>query len=430
MEIKGDGCTVTIYRRARVKDGKEGPVTYLEYTLSYYQDGQRKLQTSSDLDALRKRADEVLGDLKEGRPVDTSALSAGQRSDYATAVSVLAPTGQSLIVAARHFAKAVEILGSDLVVLAAEEYARRHRQIEPRTVSETVKEFLAEKGRQNKSARHLETLTSHLERFADSMAMSIGGVTSGEINLFLDSLKAGDPPVTVSARTRDNYANSITSLFAWAKVKRYLPADNHEAGRIARLDNGEDGPIEIYSPEELSALLGASDAKLRPFLAIGAFAGLRSSEIMRLDWSDIRINGEGSCIIVQRGKVKTRGKSRRIVPMSDNLKAWLLRHENKAGRVWPYSKPYLYEMLREMTPKAQALLRKEKPEASLSWKANALRHSCISYRVASVKNVPQVALESGNSPQMIDSNYRELVTDQDAARWFAILPKSDSSAKA
>jgi hypothetical protein len=38
---------------------------------------------------------------------------------------------------------------------------------------------------------------------------------------------------------------------------------------------------------------------------------------------------------------------------------------------------------------------------ALPWKHNALRHSFISYRVADIQNVAQVALEAGNSPGMI-----------------------------
>ena len=44
--------------------------------------------------------------------------------------------------------------------------------------------------------------------------------------------------------------------------------------------------------------------------------------------------------------------------------------------------------------------------------------------MAVVKDVPQVALEAGNSPQMIFNNYRELVTPQDAKEWFAIRPET------
>ena len=58
------------------------------------------------------------------------------------------------------------------------------------------------------------------------------------------------------------------------------------------------------------------------------------------------------------------------------------------------------------------------------WQHNGLRHSFISYRVATVSNVAQVALEAGNSPAIIFRNYRELVTPQDAKAWFAITPES------
>jgi hypothetical protein len=57
-------------------------------------------------------------------------------------------------------------------------------------------------------------------------------------------------------------------------------------------------------------------------------------------------------------------------------------------------------------------------------KHNALRHSFISYRVAQIQDVPQVALEAGNSPAMIFGHYRELVTADDAKKWFSIQPKA------
>ncbi len=60
--------------------------------------------------------------------------------------------------------------------------------------------------------------------------------------------------------------------------------------------------------------------------------------------------------------------------------------------------------------------------AKVTWKRNGFRHSYISYRVATLKDVPAVALESGNSPQVIFSNYRALATDAEAKAWFTILP--------
>ena len=54
-----------------------------------------------------------------------------------------------------------------------------------------------------------------------------------------------------------------------------------------------------------------------------------------------------------------------------------------------------------------------------------LRHSFISYRIASVKSADQVALEAGNSPSIIFKHYRELTTESEADKWFGILPKDE-----
>ena len=50
--------------------------------------------------------------------------------------------------------------------------------------------------------------------------------------------------------------------------------------------------------------------------------------------------------------------------------------------------------------------------------------------MADIQNVAQVALEAGNSPQMIFRHYRELVRATDAEKWFGITPASVDAAKA
>jgi cytochrome c1 len=47
-----------------------------------------------------------------------------------------------------------------------------------------------------------------------------------------------------------------------------------------------------------------------------------------------------------------------------------------------------------------------------------------------IQNVAQVALEAGNSPRMVFSNYRELVRPADAEKWFGVTPASVEAAKA
>jgi hypothetical protein len=43
--------------------------------------------------------------------------------------------------------------------------------------------------------------------------------------------------------------------------------------------------------------------------------------------------------------------------------------------------------------------------------------------VPQTQNVAQTALEAGNSPKIIFSNYRELVKPADAVKWFGIEPE-------
>jgi hypothetical protein len=41
------------------------------------------------------------------------------------------------------------------------------------------------------------------------------------------------------------------------------------------------------------------------------------------------------------------------------------------------------------------------------------------------KNPAAVALEAGNSPRVVFSNYRELVRPADAAKWFGLAPDAE-----
>jgi integrase len=47
--------------------------------------------------------------------------------------------------------------------------------------------------------------------------------------------------------------------------------------------------VEIRMPEQMATLLAAADETFLAVLAIGAYAGLRTSEILALDWRDVRL---------------------------------------------------------------------------------------------------------------------------------------------
>jgi integrase len=209
----------------------------------------------------------------------------------------------------------------------------------------------------------------------------------------------------------------LRTLFRLAQRQHYYPREIDPFDGI-EFDYDDDSEIEIFAPDELSRLLRVARPELVPFLAIGAFAGLRHAEIARLDWSDIKADH----IEVKKGKSKTR--SRRLVPIQPNLQAWLASYRQRGGPVVPFasmSKQLVW--LAEDTKQEGDRQNGKAAIPPLEWKHNAPRHSFISYRMAVLKDENAVALEAGNSPQMIFANYRELVTEDVAKIWFAIEPE-------
>src|SRR6266699_5140165 len=84
-----------------------------------------------------------------------------------------------------------------------------------------------------------------------------------------------------------------------------------------RKDKSE--PVEILTPQQMAALLSHSTPQIAPCLALAAFAGLRSEEILRLEWADV--TRRPGFIEVAAHKAKT--AARRLVPITDNLARWL-----------------------------------------------------------------------------------------------------------
>jgi integrase len=246
----------------------------------------------------------------------------------------------------------------------------------------------------------------------------------------------------------------VQTLFAFAKAQRYLPKDHDEIDAVMVAKNAV-SEIEIFTPKEMAEILAHADKQLIPFLALGAFAGIRHAEIQRLEWADIQF--DAGIIEIRAAMAKT--ASRRTVPILDNLRAWLLARHREVGlvcggldtkneipalvqtinesrrAVWAKANRVCADVLNESENRARDDAAKAKDKAppgaetakiegwpAFAWKHNALRHSFISYRVAETQDVAKVSLEAGNSPQMIFKHYRELVQPKEAKAWFGLMP--------
>jgi len=164
----------------------------------------------------------------------------------------------------------------------------------------------------------------------------------------------------------------------------------------------------IYLVLCLGKLLTAADDDTLLGLAISFFAGLRRSEIERLDWSEIDF--EENHIEIKAGKAKT--AQRRFVPISANLKKWLTPLAKHEGNV--VKTPAIWRIGIE-TARSDAKLKE--------WPHNAGRHSFASYHLAHNQDAGALASALGHpNPSMLFGHYRALVTAKAAKTYWSIKP--------
>jgi len=215
----------------------------------------------------------------------------------------------------------------------------------------------------------------------------------------------------VGPRGKLNFARAIRVMAVFGKRQRCLPADWVEIDHLT-LPMVKEGTVLIYSPDDLKRLLAAAPDMFIPCLALAAFAGMRSAEIERIGWDNIRLvtqNDTDRVINLEAGIAKT--NSRRTISIHETLAQWLNPHIRPHQPVWPGSHSLFYRLQQQIAK-----------DAGIQWKQNALRHTCISALVAIDKNVPQVAYESGNSTSIIKQHYLQLMPPSTAEAWFSITP--------
>ena len=197
-----------------------------------------------------------------------------------------------------------------------------------------------------------------------------------------------------------------------------MPLKKSRPYQQAKADSSE---IEIFTPAEFAEILSNARAEMVPWLAIGGLAGLRSAELGRLDWSEVNLAERH--IEIKASKAKT--AARRLAPVTDNLAAWIAPHFKPAGKVTEFES--WWNQIPKLVEEMNRARRECGNTAKFDWKHNGLRHSFCSYRLAAIKNAAQVALEAGNSPQMIFKHYRQLVTEAEARKWFTVTPEAKSN---
>src|SRR5262249_46368939 len=136
--------------------------------------------------------------------------------------------------------------------------------------------------------------------------------------------------VPLGPRARNNIRNSVVTLFQYARARGHLPKQERTEAELVARAKDRGGEIGILKPQELAKLLKHASTEPTLYLALGALTGLRSAELIRLEWSDI--NFERGHLIV--GKEKSKTATRRLVPIQPNLAQWLAPYKGCSGKVF------------------------------------------------------------------------------------------------
>lgn len=276
---------------------------------------------------------------------------------------------------------------------AVMEWTRRHRSSP--TVAAACEARLADARTRGAGGRHLIDLASRLRAFtAEFGDRQLSSLTPTELEDWVHS--RGEAWTIIS------YTRALRSVFRQAMRLQQITQSPMDGVANARRPTAA---TEIFTPEEAERWLRAVEEHAPSLLAgwaIAMFAGLRWAEVSRLDWSEVKL--DRGHIEVTAGKSKTR--TRRLVDIMPNLRAILEPLANASGRVWPTSP-------RRAESKAREAYGKPLPK-------NGARHSFVSYHLALFGDVAKTELQAGHDREVLFQHYRELVTKEDAERYFAI----------
>lgn len=395
IEVQDGFANVKIYQCVNNKD-------YLTYMVTWWAEGKRNRRAIADLPEAKREARRIARDLADGRAAMVS-ISTKELS---------------------YFKDLEKKMGGAPLSEAVNLWLQTSENKLPKiTVNEIVKEMLNIKLNDTFiEKRHKQTLQVRWGKFEKAFdGRVISSIKAKELDSFLSNPEW-------QPRTRQHYRGAVSMIFDYAKRKDYLEPDKDHQAEKTETIRVNDARLESWSVEDMALILEHATKRTIPWIVLGAFAGVRSSEIDRMSWEDIDWS---SNLILIKGKLvggaKTRANNDRAIAMTANVKSWLIPFRTYKGNILKSLgvddiNKDIYNAINEVIYKIQ----KEKP--LFSWKKNANRHSFATYYLAMTGDASTTALAMGNSPTMLLRRYKSIqvegktVTRAMAEAYFAILP--------
>jgi integrase len=284
----------------------------------------------------------------------------------------------------------------------AVEHYLQHLQLNYKamTCEEVTDKLLHRLDKEHKSHRHIQSVKHRLGRFNEEYGDRFARDISVDIiDDFLNNLN-------LAPKTVINYRLSLSLMFTHAtrlKASGSNPVADAVSPKVLPKEAG------FFTPEQVASFLSACDDDVVAGYAIAFFTGIRSSEILDLDWSEVYL---------EQGEIGVRldiakGAKRRLVKISDNLRAWIMPHAKRKGKV--VKNEYVWNKGRRDARERIGMGK---------WLDNVARHSFASYHLAHHEDAGSTAMSLGHpNPALLYSTYRALVSSRAADTYWNIKPQ-------
>jgi integrase len=184
-------------------------------------------------------------------------------------------------------------------------------------------------------------LRTRLSQFAAVFdGKPLSEITSPQIDEWLRSLSDKETGKRLSPVTRNNFRRVLIVAFNFAMVRGYCVGNPAEQSAKAKEIASAVG---ILTVDETARLLENAAPAVLPYIAIGAFAGLRRAELERLDWQEVDLQSW----LIEVTASKAKSARRRFVKIQPNLARWLQPYAQLSGNVTPPGYRLLLESARE-----------------------------------------------------------------------------------
>ncbi len=408
------------HRKAECKIYGKKP-DYPFYRVAWYVTGQRRIKQFATYSKARDFADALVKDLAKGS--QSTALTPKQATDALAAFERLQAYFQqsgrriSLLATVTECVEANMRLNGHTLAEAVEGFMANVVTVKRKDLAEAVEEFIQTDEPRTKSANGQRAQLSseytriralRLRHFAKALpGHAVCDLTKQHLDTFIKAMAEASP------KARNHHRAGIKQFIQWAERNDYLSPSNRllEADGM-RMEHANNGDIGIYTPKEFRALLETAEGELKPIIAIAGFCGLRTAELLRLEWEDVwRCEGH-----VEISQTKSKTRSRRLIPICPALAEWLRPYRDHTGQLWQGANRCFHKSFVDVCERAE-----------VPRKPNGLRHSFCSYHFMVHGNENLTAAQAGNSPAMIHAHYKGLAVKAEAEKWFNVQPADEAN---